>query len=267
MILAFSPWWSGFLPLGAALGYAALAWVERTPGAPPSRWVRPLLAAAWALHGLSWMVGLLQRPVHFGFAPALSLTAWMVLTVYLVEVRLYPQLRARWPLALIGLMAVLLAWALPGTVRPDLLTHWLPLHWALGFAAYGLLAAAVVHAWLMQRAEQSIRQATPMDSPLPLLALERLTFRLVGVGFALLSATLLVGAGFAITLHPEGWVWDHKTIFTALSWLTLGVLLWGRRQRGWRGRVAARMVYASAAFLLLGYVGSRFVLEVLLDRP
>ena len=36
---------------------------------------------------------------------------------------------------------------------------------------------------------------------------------------------------------------------------------------GWRGRYATRWVYAGAALLLLGYVGSRFVLEVVLHRP
>ena len=43
-------------------------------------------------------------------------------------------------------------------------------------------------------------------------------------------------------------------------------LLAGRRAFGWRGPKAAGWLYAGAAMLLLGYVGSRFVLEVLLHR-
>ncbi|HRH06611.1 MAG TPA: cytochrome C assembly protein, partial [Burkholderiaceae bacterium] len=35
---------------------------------------------------------------------------------------------------------------------------------------------------------------------------------------------------------------------------------------GWRGRTAVRVLYSAAALLLLAYVGSRFVLEVLLGR-
>jgi ABC-type uncharacterized transport system permease subunit len=59
---------------------------------------------------------------------------------------------------------------------------------------------------------------------------------------------------------------DHKTVFALLSWLMFGGLLIGRQLYGWRGRAALRWVLASFASLLLAYVGSRFVLEVLLHR-
>ena len=44
-------------------------------------------------------------------------------------------------------------------------------------------------------------------------------------------------------------------------------LLTGRRIFGWRGRRATRWLYFGALLLLLSYAGSRFVLEVLLQRP
>ena len=43
-------------------------------------------------------------------------------------------------------------------------------------------------------------------------------------------------------------------------------LLLGRQWRGWRGRRATRWLYAGAVLLLLAYVGSRFVFEVLVNR-
>jgi ABC-type uncharacterized transport system permease subunit len=142
---------------------------------------------------------------------------------------------------------------------------WLPLHWALGIASYGLIAAAVVHAWLMQRAEKAMRLGLASETALPLLSLERLTFRFVAAGFVLLSATLLAGWWFS-ELFNDRFVWSHKTVFSILSWVTMGVLLLGRWRLGWRGRLAARTLYLGAGFLLLGYVGSRFVLEVILHR-
>jgi ABC-type uncharacterized transport system permease subunit len=160
---------------------------------------------------------------------------------------------------------VLVAMVFPGTHHPALPSHWMPLHWALGIAAYGLIAAAVVHAWLMQRAEKAMRLGNTLDTAMPLLTLERLTFRFVGAGFVLLSATLIVGGWFSEAINQR-WVWNHKTAFSMLSWLVLGVLLLGRWRLGWRGRTAVRMLYLSAGFLLLGYVGSRFVLEVVLHR-
>lgn len=103
------------------------------------------------------------------------------------------------------------------------------------------------------------------ETSMPLLTLERLTFRFVAAGFVLLSLTLLAGWYFS-ELLSQRMVWNHKTVFSVLAWLTMGVLLWGRWQLGWRGRMAVRTLYVGAGFLLLSYVGSRFVLEVLLQR-
>ena len=56
-------------------------------------------------------------------------------------------------------------------------------------------------------------------------------------------------------------------MFSILGWLVFAGLLAGRRAFGWRGPKATRWLYAGAALLLLAYVGSRFVLEVVLHRP
>lgn len=250
------------LSAGAALAYAALAGLHNRVTQPRAR---AMLSAAWVFHLLVLVIGLTTHPVRFGFAPAISVTAWLLLTVYLVETRLYPQLRARWVLAVVGMVAVLLALVFPGTHYPQLPSGWMPVHWALGIAAYGLIAAAVVHAWLMQRAEKAMRQGGMLESAIPLLTLERLTFRFVGAGFVLLSATLLAGLWFSEVVN-QNLVWNHKTAFSVVSWICMGVLLLGRWRLGWRGRTAVRMLYIGAAFLLLSYVGSRFVLEVVLQR-
>ena len=224
------------------------------------------LLAAWVLHAatLAWM--LLDGTPRFGFAPALSVTAWLVLTVYAVERKLFPQLQARWALAGLGAAAVLLPLAFPGAPLHVSASPWLPLHWVLGIASYGLFAAAVVHAWLMQRLERTIRQAAEPAPGVPLLTLERLTFRFAGAGFVLLSATLLVGVLFSEGLYGRPFRWDHKTVFSVLAWAAFALLLLGRARFGWRGRKAVRGLYVGSLLLLLAYVGSRFVLEVILGR-
>lgn len=250
------------LSAATALAYALVPWA-----CPRLRAVqaRALLALTWALHLGALVAGLSGDPVRFGFAPALSVTAWLVLTVYLIESRLYPRLQARWTLAILGAVVMVLALLFPGAEYPALASAWLPLHWALGIASYGLIAAAVVHAFLMQRAEHAMRQGDPGEAAMPLLALERLTFRFVTAGFVLLSLTLVAGWYFSELLNQR-MVWNHKAVFSALAWVTMGVLLWGRWRLGWRGRVAVRTLYLGAGLLLLGYVGSHFVLEVLLQR-
>ena len=53
--------------------------------------------------------------------------------------------------------------------------------------------------------------------------------------------------------------------FAMACLFTLAVLA-GRRAFGWRGPLATRWLYGGAALLLLAYVGSRFVLEIVLQR-
>jgi len=258
-----------FLGLGAAVAYAtpALASTRLTVAT-----TRLLLWCAWGLHGMAVLWSLFGDIPHFGFAPALSVTAWLGLTVYAVESYMYPKLKAVWAFAGIGAIAVLLALVFPGQILHSAASKWLPVHWALGLASYGLFAVAVAHAWLMMRAESEMRLSpssmSATSSGLPLLTLERLTFRFVTAGFVLLTATLLAGWLFSESLYGAGkvWKWDHKTIFSVLSWLAFAVLIVGRAQFGWRGRTAVRVLYIGSGLLLLAYVGSRFVLEMVLGR-
>jgi ABC-type uncharacterized transport system permease subunit len=135
-------------------------------------------------------------------------------------------------------------------------------------ASYGLFGAAVLHGWLVSRTEKRLREMTDIDQGMPLLALERLTFRFVEAGFLMLTASLAAGVYFAMTVYQNqpGSVLNHKTVFSMLAWFIFAGLLLGRRWRGWRGRQALRVLNLGAGLLLLGYLGSRFVLEVILVR-
>ncbi|MBE7367250.1 cytochrome C assembly family protein [Ramlibacter pallidus] len=265
MILSSASPASVALSVAAATAYAvpAAAAARLSEGA-----ARAALLVAWVLHGAALAWGLVGDSPRFGFAPAISVTAWLVLTVYAVERQVFPQLQARWVLAALGAAAVLLAAVFPGTPLHVNTSAWLPLHWALGIASYGLFAAAVVHAWLMQRTEHTMRMATAEpQAGLPLLTLERLTFRFAGAGFVLLTATLVVGVFFSERVYGRAFRWDHKSVFSVLAWVAFALLLLGRLRFGWRGRKAVRVIYIGSLLLLLAYVGSRFVLEVVLRRP
>ena len=233
--------------------------------------LRSALLVAWIAHGVALAIDIAGigsgiPGARFGFAPALSLTVWLVLAVYQLESRLLPLPAARRALAACGAVVVVLAWIYPGRVHPQAASMWAPLHWLLGIASYGLFGVAVLHGLLLSRAERQMRRAplagAAAGEGVPLLRLERLTFRFVAAGFVVLSAVIVLGTVFA-----SGWRWEHKTVFTLLSWLVFAGLLTGRRVLGWRGPKAAGWLYAGAVLLLLAYVGSRFVLEVLLNRP
>jgi ABC-type uncharacterized transport system permease subunit len=257
--------WAWFAGLVAMLAYAAAAW----PWPARARWPELALAVGWCAHALTlaldvFGVGADAPGARFGFAPALSTTVWIVLAVHAVESRLLPLPGVRRLLALVGTAVVLLAALFPGESRVQAGSPWLPMHWLLGLVSYGLFAVAVLHAGLLDTAERRLRRrsvaAAPSPGGLPLMQLERLTYRFVEVGFVVLTIALVLGA----SMGP--WRWDHKTVLSLLGWLTFAVLIGGRHWRGWRGRQATRWVYAGGVLLLLAYIGSRFVLEIILRR-
>jgi ABC-type uncharacterized transport system permease subunit len=254
------------LLLATAVALYALA---ALPWAPLRRFSAAALAGGWLLHALLLVVdiagiGQNSAGARLGFGPVLSLTVWLVIAVYEIESRMVPLPTVRKGLGLAGLLAVLVGATFPGEFRP-LSSPVAPLHFVLGVAAYALFGAAVLHAVLLDTAERRLRAGGPRlgsSTGLPLLQLERLTFRFVQAGFAALTATLVLG--FVSTVH---WRWsDHKAVFSLLAWAVFAALLAGRSFRGWRGRQATRWLYVGAALLLLAYVGSRFVFEVLLGR-
>jgi ABC-type uncharacterized transport system permease subunit len=141
---------------------------------------------------------------------------------------------------------------------------WLLAHISSAIAAYAMFAVAVVCAWLFTQTERRLRGRLGDAPRIPLLTLERWMFLFVYAGFTLLTLSLLLGgvaggAGFLFKLQ-------HKTIFAALAWLCFALLVVGRMHLGWRGAKAVRMVHFGSAFLLLAYVGTHFVLQVVLNR-
>lgn len=245
------------------------------PGASDSRWPVHLLFAAWVMHAIVLLSGAGvwagdTEGLRLGFAPVLSFTVWLVLAVHGVESRFLPVAMARRALAVAGAMAVLLAWVFPGDVRAIAHSRWAPLHWVLGITSYGLFGAAVLHAVLLDTADKRLRHRGATGSTgtigagagLPLLTLERLTFRFVEAGFVVLTLALWLG------LQSESqWRWDRKSVLSVLGWATFAALIAGRWGRGWRGRQATRWLYAGSLLLLLAYAGTRFVYEVVLQRP
>jgi ABC-type uncharacterized transport system permease subunit len=271
----------------ASAGYFGLGWHfwrtrwHRAPASgtaaavPAARhlkgWERSAMLAPLALHGWLLYGSLIASPeLRFGFAQALSAMMWLGVALYWME-SLFYSLEGFEPLILpLAGVAALLPAAFPGLAAgaAHAESAEFRLHLILAMIAYSLFIIALLHATLMAVAERQLhrKSALAFGNLPPLLTLERLLFRVIAIAFVFLTLTLLTGIAFSETLFGRAMRFDHKTVFAVLSWLTFGLLLGGRWLYGWRGRTALRWTLSGFVMLLLAYVGSRFVLEVVLGR-
>src|SRR5690349_4230829 len=137
----------------------------------------------------------------------------------------------------------------------------LQLHVVLSVLGAGLLTLAAVQAitlalqdaLLHGKSGNALVQALP-----PLQTMERALFVLIGLGFVLLSLSLLSGLLFVEDMLAQHLV--QKTVLSVVAWTLFGGLLWGRWRWGWRGRTAVRWTLAGYGVLILAYFGTKLVL-------
>lgn len=279
----------------AGLGYALLAlldWRSLVSAPLPGQTAGVSLAPNPFAARLFWLVLALHAAaigwssvdpegLRLGFALGLSITLWLAALVYGLESRLISITGIRLPISALAACICLLTVAFPSVrLVPAGTGGWLPLHLMIALAAYGMITLVALHAMVMALADRYLHHRgrggvrnfgrvlqALLDGLPPLLTLERILFRLLGLGFVLLSLTVVTGSLFNDQMQRGLLSFDHKTIFTVLAWLTFGILLIGRSLWGWRGRTALRFILAGFVLLILAYAGSRFVIDVLLGAP
>lgn len=208
--------------------------------------------------------------IHLGFATSLSAVAALTVLTYAT---------AAWRYHLGGVLGFVLALAGLSVLLEALMPRGNPLahtdapmfrwHLLVAFAAYSLLTIAALHAILIALAEKHLHRAVPpkmLAGLPPLLTLEKLLFRMIQAGFALLTLTVISGIGFSQEIFGRPVPFSHMSVFGFAAWLIFAALLLGRRIYGWRGRTAIYWTLAGFISLVLAYAGTKFVLEVILGR-
>jgi len=230
-----------------------------------------LVGLALVMHAVA-MVRAVFTPdgLDLSFPQALSLVAWLTVLIALAS-----GLLAKLPAVanVILPVAALCALAPLGGGAPHRFAYagdtWAAVHIAVALIGYALFTVAALQALLLNGLEKRLHSGVTRpetDGNVPLLSLERFLFRLVGAGFVLLTLTIASGLVFSEEVFGKPVTFTHKNVFSVLGWMTFAVLLFGRWRYGWRGRPALYWILAGTAFLVLGYLGSKFVSQVLLGR-
>ncbi|MDW8344490.1 MAG: cytochrome c biogenesis protein CcsA [Verrucomicrobiae bacterium] len=154
-----------------------------------------------------------------------------------------------------------LALLLPVDVpAPELATRspWVEAHAALAIVAGGALALAAVAAGMYLWQEQQLKTRRLSRAFLllpPLEQLDVIRFRLVVIGFALLT----VGVVGGFVSYQAGGHWATVKIAWALSvWAVYGLMTLGQAGRLWRGRRMAWGALVAFVWLLTGFWGVNF---------
>lgn len=231
-----------------------------------------MIALGLIIHGWLLYQSIFSEGFNLGFYLALSTIFWLTVLIY-------------WIADLKHQLTNLQAFVLPPAAIFALLPvfavsdHYLPMaeaeapifivHISIAILAYSLFTFAALHALLMAIAERSLHNKPTLiklPSFPPLMVMETLLFRVITLGFILLTVTLISGMLFSEQIFGKPLQLTHKIIFSIASWIIYGGLLYGRYQYGWRGLKAIRWTLVGFVLLLLAYVGSKFILQVLLHR-
>jgi len=224
-----------------------------------------LLLHAWLLYQDVFAQGF-----NFGLANALSSIFWLTVLIYwLADLKHQLHSLQAFVLPPAAVFSLLPAFYTQSHFMPEASARLFIVHIAIALLAYSLFTFAALHALLMTIAERGLHNKPTLiklPSFPPLMVMESLLFKVITFGFVLLTFTLISGMLFSEEIFGKALQFNHKVIFSIASWLIYGWLLFGRYQYGWRGKKAIRWTLIGFALLLLAYVGSRFVLQIVLHR-
>ncbi len=148
------------------------------------------------------------------------------------------------------------------SVPAGLQSPWLPIHIALAFlgnAAFVVAGmVAIVYLWQERRLKQKRTRknvGTGLHRLPALELLDRMSVRLIEIGFPLMTLALVSGALYGREVWGEYWKWELRNVVSVIVWALFAVLLHVRITIGWRGRKAAFLTLIGVTATLVSLVG------------
>jgi ABC-type uncharacterized transport system permease subunit len=228
-----------------------------------------LVAVGLVSHALLIYNHIFNEGVDLSFANSTLLLSWIIVLIYLL-LNSKSKYRGLEIFTLIPALIIVLVFPL---IQPDHQTVQYyslsaSIHIIIAMLGYGLLAFGSIFSLFLLLFEKSLHAETKSSSMIsssePLLDVESKLFQIYWVGFIFLTFTLFSSLFFSNYLFGQSLDWNHKTIFTILAWLSYALVLFGRVQFGWRGKKSIIISLLAFAFLILAYLGTKFVVEVVL---
>ncbi len=248
----------------AAMCYAAAATALLVALAGTKR-ARPiaigLVAAAFIAHGIDigWRGTQHVHPAQ-SVREALGLLAWILTGGYLLASVRYRLTLGGVVVMPVALVLLLLARLTPAGAAPEDLTALGRIHISLatiGVAVFALASALSAIYLVEERAlkRKKFDALALKDHGAPLESLDKVSQRLIWVGFPIFTIALVLGAVWTSKLGED--IDRPEYALAGVTWACYATLLVARVIYGWRGRRAARLTLAgfgAALAVLLIYL-------------
>jgi cytochrome c-type biogenesis protein CcsB len=85
--------------------------------------------------------------------------------------------------------------------------------------------------------------------------LDNISYRMIGLGFPLLTIGIIAGAVWANEAWGSYWSWDPKETWALITWLVFAAYLHARITKGWQGRRPALLAAAGFVVVWVCYLG------------
>jgi cytochrome c-type biogenesis protein CcsB len=140
---------------------------------------------------------------------------------------------------------------------PALQSAWLVIHVfvaTLGTGFFAVGGGLSVAQLLQARREAGGLRRMPFLATFPTSeVLENIAYRVIVVGFAFWTFTLMAGAIWAERAWGRYWGWDTKEVWTFIIWVTFAGYIHARATRGWRGSRSAWLAIIGFAAVMFNY--------------
>jgi ABC-type uncharacterized transport system permease subunit len=250
-----------------AAGYQTLYLLNKLPRPPKHTLLLGFGFIAVTTHAYSAILTIYHnQQIDLGFFRVSSLIFCFITAISLISLLRRPSsnlLVVLFPLAALSILATRFSAPMHEVqteINAGMFTHILS-----SILAYSLMTIAAIQAITLALQERHLKHhhiGGILQTLPPLQTMEQMLFELIWIGMGLLSISLISGVLFIEDIFGQHLA--HKTFFTIAAWLIFAILLWGRHQLGWRGQTAVRWTLGGFIALMLGYYGSKLVLELIL---
>jgi len=212
----------------------------------------------------SYQLGIGHAPLS-NFYESLVFFSWSIVFIYMVT-------RKRYGRSITGILAtffsfLILAYAsLSGKVDcqiqpliPALQSNWLISHVISSFLAYACFAIAFGTSilYLGKRKSGSENIGLLPDAAV----LDEITYKMISIGFFLLTLGIITGAAWADCAWGRYWGWDPKETWSLITWFIYGAFLHARLTRGWRGVKMSLISILGFLAVIFTYLGVNYILS------